>query len=176
MRWASACASSALLAFGAVSAPEASAQALPAEIDHAIQQAGLPREALAVVVQEVGAEAPRLAWRADWPVNPASLIKLVTTYAALDLLGPAWTWTTPVWLDGPVADGVLEGDLVIKGQGDPKLVLERVWLLLRRVQQMGVREIRGDIVLDRSAFEAAAGGAGDFDGEPLRPYNVGADA
>jgi D-alanyl-D-alanine carboxypeptidase/D-alanyl-D-alanine-endopeptidase (penicillin-binding protein 4) len=117
-----------------------------------------------------------LAWQIDQPANPASLMKLVTTFAGLDLLGPAWTWTTPVWLQGSVHDGVLEGNLVIKGTGDPKLVVERVWLILRRVQQMGVREIRGDIVLDRSAFFAPDQGAGDFDGEPTRPYNVRADA
>ena len=73
-------------------------------------------------------------------------------------------------------DGVLEGNLVIKGSGDPKLVLERLWLLLRRVQQLGVREIRGDIVLDRSAFAVPEQHPGDFDGEPLRPYNVRPDA
>ena len=71
---------------------------------------------------------------------------------------------------------MLDGDLVIQGSGDPKLVLERIWLLLRRVQQLGVREIHGDIVLDRSAFEVAPTPPGDFDGEALRPYNVGADA
>lgn len=130
------------------------------------------------VVQEVGAATPRWAWQADAPANPASLMKLLTTFAALDLLGPAWRWNTPVWLNGSVADGVLTGDLVIQGSGDPKLVLERVWLLLRRVQQLGVREIRGDIVLDRSAFAAApqAPTPADFDAEPLRPYNVRADA
>ena len=71
---------------------------------------------------------------------------------------------------------MLQGNLVIKGNGDPKLVLERMWLLLRRVQQAGVREIRGDIVLDRSAFVPGEINPADFDGEPLRPYNAGADA
>ena len=110
------------------------------------------------------------------PVNPASLLKLATTAAALDLLGPASTWATPVWLAGPLRDGVLDGPLVIKGNGDPKLVLERVWLLLRRVRALGVSEIRGDIVLDRSAFTIPATSPADFDGEPLRPYNVHPDA
>jgi D-alanyl-D-alanine carboxypeptidase/D-alanyl-D-alanine-endopeptidase (penicillin-binding protein 4) len=107
-------------------------------------------------------------------------MKLVTTFAALDLLGPAWTWSTPVWLLGsvrnPGPEGVLEGSLVIKGSGDPKLVLERIWLLLRRVRQAGVREIRGDIVLDRSAFSDLGQSPADFDGEPLRPYNAQPDA
>jgi D-alanyl-D-alanine carboxypeptidase/D-alanyl-D-alanine-endopeptidase (penicillin-binding protein 4) len=71
---------------------------------------------------------------------------------------------------------VLEGDLFIRGSGDPKLVLERVWQGLRRLQQAGVREIRGDIVLDRSAFAPAEGSPADFDGDPMRPYNVQPDA
>ena len=159
----------------------AAAAPLPPEVAAALDRAKLPRDALVAVVQEVGAATPRLAHQADQAVNPASLTKLVTTFAALDLLGPHWTWATPVWLQGAVTDGVLRGNVVIKGSGDPKLVVERVWLLLRHLQQLGVREIRGDIVLDRSAFAPAEPGApepdaADFDGEPLRPYNVRADA
>lgn len=149
---------------------------LPPEIFTALDRAKVPAEAMVVVVQEVGSARARLSWQPDLPVNPASLTKLLTTYAALELLGPAWAWNTPVWLNGSVRDGVLEGDLVIKGTGDPKLVVERLWLLLRRVQQLGVQEIRGDIVLDRSAFNVPPQHPGDFDNEPLRPYNVRADA
>ncbi len=105
-------------------------------------------------------------------MNPASVMKLVTTTAALDLLGPAFTWRTPVWVDGPVVNGVLKGNVVIQGQGDPKLVLERVWLLLRRLQGLGIQTIGGDIVLDSSMFALPASDAADFDGEPLRPYNA----
>jgi len=166
----------ALLAAGLALAAGAAAARLPPEIYAALERARLPPESLVVVVQEVGSTRSRLAWRADVPVNPASLTKLLTTYAALDLLGPAWTWSTPVWLQGSITDGVLDGNLVIKGSGDPKLVPERLWLLLRRVQQLGVREIKGDIVLDRSAFSVPEQNPADFDGEPLRPYNVRADA
>ena len=150
---------------------------LPAAVEAALQRAQVPKEALSVVVHDLGTAQPRLSWQSQTPVNPASLMKLLTTAAALDLLGPAWTWNTPVWLTGTVQpNGVLEGNLVIKGSGDPKLVVERLWLLLRRVQQLGVREIRGDIVLDRSAFVVPEENPADFDGEPLRPYNASADA
>jgi D-alanyl-D-alanine carboxypeptidase/D-alanyl-D-alanine-endopeptidase (penicillin-binding protein 4) len=84
-----------------------------------------------------------------------------------------------VWLQGALpggGSGVFEGDVFIKGSGDPKLVVERVWLMLRRLQQLGVREIHGDIVLDRSAFEVPEQDPANFDGEALRPYNVRADA
>ena len=160
----------------AATAAPTESRALPRSVDAALARSGVPRDAMVAWVQEVDATRPRLAWQAEKAVNPASLMKLVTTYAGLELLGPAFTWSTAVWLQGTVADGVLTGNLVVKGNGDPKLVLERMWLLTRRVQQLGVHEIRGDIVLDRSAFAPGETNPADFDGEPLRPYNAGADA
>ena len=109
-------------------------------------------------------------------MNPASVMKLVTTFAALDLLGPAYTWSTPVYLDGTVQDGALRGNVYVRGQGDPALVLERLWLLLRRLQGQGVQVIVGDIVLDNTAFSVPAHDAAQFDGEPQRPYNAAPDA
>jgi D-alanyl-D-alanine carboxypeptidase/D-alanyl-D-alanine-endopeptidase (penicillin-binding protein 4) len=117
----------------------------------------------------------RLSHRADASMNPASVMKLITTYAGLDLLGTDFTWTNRVYVDGPVTDGVLDGNLIIRGSGDPKLVLERVDALLRQVMAQGVREVRGDIVLDRSVFEVPERHPGAFDDEPLRPYNASPD-
>ncbi len=156
--------------------PAGATGTLPPEADRALQRAGVPTAALVAVVLDAATGRTVLSLGERQAVNPASLAKLFTTAAALDQLGPAWTWSTPVWLRGPVRDGVLDGSLHIRGSGDPKLVLERLWLLLRRVQQMGVREIRGDIVLDGSAFAAGDGSPADFDGEATRPYNVRADA
>ena len=151
----------------------ASSDVLPAEVRAALKAAGVPPEALAVAVHDAGTGKRLLSWNDSRPVNPASLMKLLTTQAALERLGPAWTWSTPVAWAGPLSSaGVLDGSVYIKGSGDPKLVVERVWLLLRRIQQLGVREIRGDIVLDNSAFAVPDSHAGDFDGEVLRPYNV----
>ncbi len=152
------------------------AAALPPEVASALRRAHVPDEAVSVVLQEAGSARQVLSHNAETAMNPASLTKLLTTLVALDQLGPAWTWSTPLWLQGTLRDGVLDGSLIIKGSGDPKLVVERVWLLLRRVQQLGVREIRGDIVLDRSAFALGRGDSADFDGDPTRPYNVLPDA
>jgi D-alanyl-D-alanine carboxypeptidase/D-alanyl-D-alanine-endopeptidase (penicillin-binding protein 4) len=152
-------------------------QSLPPEVEAALQRAKLPRDAVTMLVVDAEGRAPaRLSHRASVAVNPASVMKLVTTYAALDLLGPAFTWSTPVYVEGAVRDGSLYGNLYIRGQGDPKLVLERIWLLLRRVQGLGVGTIEGDIVLDHSAFARIEADPGSFDGEPLRPYNVSPDA
>jgi D-alanyl-D-alanine carboxypeptidase/D-alanyl-D-alanine-endopeptidase (penicillin-binding protein 4) len=104
------------------------------------------------------------------------LSKLATTIAALDLLGPAFVWRTPLYIDGPVRDGVLQGNVYVRGSGDPRLVVERLWLLMRRLQGLGIQKIQGDIVLDRSAFDLPERNPASFDGEPLRPYNAAPDA
>jgi serine-type D-Ala-D-Ala carboxypeptidase/endopeptidase (penicillin-binding protein 4) len=159
----------------------ATAQTLPPEVEAALARAKVPRDALAAIVVDAapalnGKTVPLLSYRANASVNPASVMKLVTTYAGLELLGPAYTWPTPVFVDGSINNGVLTGNLIIQGRGDPKLVLERLWLLLRRVQGLGIKTITGDILLDRSAFAVAAQNPADFDGEPLRPYNAAPDA
>ena len=157
-------------------ADASAAQGLPPEVEAALAASALPRDAVVLLVAPAEGGPPRLAHRADVAVNPASVAKLATTYAALDLLGPAFTWKTPVFFDGPVRNGVLQGNLVVQGLGDPKLVIERLWLLLRQVQARGVHTIAGDIVLDRGAFAVPPVDPAAFDGEPLRPYNVAPDA
>lgn len=160
----------------ALFAGAAAAQALPPEVEKALAAAQMPRDAVVMLVAPAEGGPARLEHRAGAAINPASVAKLTTTFAALELLGPSYTWSTPVFVDGPVRNGVLEGNLYLKGQGDPKLVIERLWLLLRRVQALGIRRINGDIVLDRSAFALPAHDPAAFDGEPLRPYNAGPDA
>ena len=150
---------------------------LPPEVQSALQRAKVPSENFHVMVVDTHASStPRLSHQAQVRVNPASLMKLATTTAALDMLGPAFVWRTPVYVDGPVRDGVLQGNIYIKGTGDPRLVVERLWLLMRRIQGLGIHKIQGDIVLDRSAFDVPARDAASFDGEPLRPYNAAPDA
>lgn len=150
---------------------------LPRTVETALHNAKVPREALHVMVIDPHAAAtPRLSHQAHAAVNPASLMKLATTTAALDVLGTHFVWRTPVYVEGTLRDGVLQGHVYVRGSGDPRLTVERLWLLLRRVQGLGIQKIQGDLVLDRSAFELPARDAASFDGEPLRPYNAAPDA
>lgn len=178
---------------------------LPSPIAAALQRAAIPAGAASFYVQEVGAfsrrearhEAsaasgamtvaparfavrgefrPLLSVRSDRPMNPASTMKLVTTYAALELLGPAYTWKTVAASNAPVVGATLEGDLYLRGAGDPKLVYESFWLLLRQLRARGIQSLHGDLVLDRGLFDAGAYDPSAFDNEPVRPYNVGPDA
>ena len=158
--------------------PLAARGSLPPAVEAALARARLPRDALSVFEADAqdGRAPARLSYRAQVPVNPASVMKLVTTYAALDQLGPAYAWNTPVYVDGSVRAGSLKGNVYLRGQGDPTLVMERLWLLMRRLQGQGIHVIVGDIVLDRSAFDLVGHDPAQFDGEPLRPYNAAPDA
>jgi D-alanyl-D-alanine carboxypeptidase/D-alanyl-D-alanine-endopeptidase (penicillin-binding protein 4) len=127
-------------------------------------------------VQAVGERHALLGINAERALNPASTMKLVTTFAALDLLGHNFTWKTQVWTTGSLNGDTLEGDLILKGGGDPKLTLENLWLLARALRARGLRNIHGDLVLDRSYFNGVEHDPARFDAEPLRPYNVGPDA
>ena len=149
---------------------------LPYPVRLALRQVQVPPDALSVLVTPLNEDSlrPRLAHRDNEPMNPASVMKLFTTWAGLQLLGPEHVWRTRIYTDGRLQDGVLMGNLVVQGGGDPKLVLERAQTLLEQVRSAGVQEIRGDIVLDNSVFEVTPRSE-PFDDEPLRPYNVTPD-
>ena len=155
---------------------QAGANDLPAPVAQALKGAGIPVAATAVWVREVDAARPLVAVNPRAALNPASTMKLVTTYAALDLLGPAYVWKTEAFATGTLADGVLTGDLHLRGGGDPKLTYDQFERLLRQIRARGIREIRGDLVLDRGAFAINGADPGRFDAQPMRPYNVAPDA
>lgn len=152
------------------------AQELPVPLRDALKRAEIPADAAAVYVREVSGGPVLIAHNEQQSFSPASVMKLVTSTAALELLGPTYTWKTRVFADGVQRGDVLDGDLIIKGSGDPKLTLENFWLFLRRIRARGIRKINGNLLLDRSVFEEATHDAAAFDGDPLKPYNVGPDA
>lgn len=149
---------------------------LPAPVAQALAAVRVPPSAVAIAVQDAIADRPVLRANEALPMNPASAMKLLTTFAALEILGPAFRWKTEAYLQGTLRQGVLEGDLVLKGGGDPRLDMESFWVLLRALRAKGLREIRGDLVLDRGYFARASADPGAFDGDPFRPYNVAPDA
>jgi serine-type D-Ala-D-Ala carboxypeptidase/endopeptidase (penicillin-binding protein 4) len=154
----------------------ASAQGIPAPVAEELKRAGIPADAVALVVREAGADKTVASHQPSKPVNPASVMKLATTAAALDLLGPAFAFKTEVFSRGKLQNGVLEGDLFIKGSADPKLTYEKLWMSVRQLRERGIREIKGDIVLDRSYLAPVEHDSARFDGKVRRAYNVGPDA
>ena len=142
---------------------------LPPEVLSALKEAGIAQRSVSVVVQSVDGQQTLVRHNSRQAMNPASAMKLVTTYAALELLGPAHTWKTEALSDS-------DGNLYLRGSGDPRLAQEQFWLLLRQLRVRGIGDIAGDLVLDRSAFTLPVHDPAEFDNEPLRPYNAGPDA
>jgi D-alanyl-D-alanine carboxypeptidase/D-alanyl-D-alanine-endopeptidase (penicillin-binding protein 4) len=174
-----------LVAAGMLLASSGFTQDLPQNVTEAFRRAGIPLASVGAWVQRLqagpaaqvgGPDTATIALNDGLPFNPASTMKLVTSAAALEILGPAYTWKTRAYADGPLVGGELQGDLFIKGSGDPRLVQENLWLFLRQLRDRGIRDIRGDLVLDSSLFEPVAYDPAQFDGDPLRAYNAGSDA
>ena len=151
------------------------AEGLPPNVLKALKAAQIPAANVAVVIQQVDSPQTLVAHNATQAMNPASVMKLLTTYAALDLLGPAWTWKTTAWIENVAVDGRLEGNLYLKGSGDPRFAIEHLSGLLRQLRVRGIQHISGDVVLDRTAFNVPSIDPGAFDDKPMRPYNVGPD-
>ncbi|MGA1059526.1 MAG: D-alanyl-D-alanine carboxypeptidase/D-alanyl-D-alanine-endopeptidase, partial [Burkholderiaceae bacterium] len=142
----------------------------------AMAQANLPIDSLSAVIQPAGGGHDLLSVAPNRPMNPASIAKLLTTTAGLDLLGPSYLWHTEFLTDGQVQGNRLQGNLYVRGGGDPKLVLERIEAIYAQLQAQGIRHIEGDLVLDNRAFAPVVPDADGFDGQVLRPYNVQPDA
>ena len=145
---------------------------LPATVVEALKIAGIPQQSVAVYVHAVEAKSPILSHNADKSMNPASVMKLVTTNAALDVLSPTYRWKTEVYRDGNVNNGVLDGNLIIKGYGDPSFKAQEFWRLLMSLQQAGVKQINGDLIIDKSYFAKNGGARHAFDDETWRAYNA----
>ncbi len=162
----------ALIACGSALLPPAHAADLPEPIARILRVHKIPADGVSIVVQAVDEDAPRLSFNADVARNPASVVKLVTTWTALDILGPTHTWPTRAYALGPLENGVLKGDLLLRGYGDPYLVLEDFWKMLGDLRRRGVRDIEGDLVLDDSLFAIDEHDPAAFDGDGFRLYNV----
>ena len=99
---------------------------LPASVSEALRKARIPLSSVGIVVREINSSTPLIQVNAKQSMNPASTMKLLTTYAALELLGPAYTWRTEAYIDGKLENGVLYGNLIIKGYGNPKINSEHL--------------------------------------------------
>ncbi len=168
----------ALAIIGCLSAP-AWAMAdpeIPAPVAQVIAAERLPAGAVSFAILETASGRLVIGQNPDTPRSPASTIKVITTIAALESLGPAYTWHTRALVRGALRNGVLDGDLVLQGGGDPYMTLERWWSFAHALRAKGLKTIRGDVVIDNTAFSLPPEDPAEFDGRPNRPYNVVPDA
>jgi D-alanyl-D-alanine carboxypeptidase/D-alanyl-D-alanine-endopeptidase (penicillin-binding protein 4) len=165
-----------LVSLLALAGPAATGEQLPEPVRSVLNLREVPADSLSVHVADVETGEVIVDWMSNEPRNPASTLKLMTTLAALDILGPAYSWQTDVYALGPIEDGRLDGDLLIRGTGDPFLVTERVWELARALRRTGLEIIDGDLIVDDSYFDVGPYDPGAFDQQPLRAYNVAPNA
>jgi D-alanyl-D-alanine carboxypeptidase/D-alanyl-D-alanine-endopeptidase (penicillin-binding protein 4) len=137
-----------------------------------LAEAGVSDDEVGLLAAPVDGGAPLASWNHEVAFNPASTMKLLTTYAALAMLGQDYRWRTEVHLGGPLSGDTLYGDLVVRGGGDPKLVIEDMLALVARMRAAGLREIRGDLIVDDALYALGKGPFEPFDGDASQPYNV----
>lgn len=164
-------------AFSAVTSPDSTlawveAHAVAAPLRAALERSGVESQDYGLVVRPVDGNGIAFEHNAHIPFNPASTMKLVTTHAAIGLLGSDYRWITGIYATGLIEEGVLKGDLIIKGGGDPKLVIEDMTELVAKLRGSGLRDIRGDLVIDDSIYGVGPERQPSFDGDDARPYNV----
>ena len=149
---------------------------LPEKITSIFQRHKIPLDSISLYITDAESNEPIILFNENAPRNPASTIKLLTTMAALDILGPSYIWKTDFYIDGKLENGRLFGNLIIKGGGDPFLSKENLWHILFSLQARGIRHIEGDLVIDDSLFEKETGSPADFDNKPYHVYNIFPDA
>ncbi|NVO77341.1 D-alanyl-D-alanine carboxypeptidase/D-alanyl-D-alanine-endopeptidase [Undibacterium oligocarboniphilum] len=147
---------------------------LPASAQRILDQAGIPASAVSIVALSANTNKAVLSVNPEAGFSPASTMKLLTSLVALEELGPAFRWKTQLLTDSPVRKDVLNGDLYLRGGGDPDLNWEKFSVMLRALRNQGIRKIRGNLILDRSYFQPSRPdlGAPAFDEFPDAYYNV----
>ncbi len=149
---------------------------LPAPVLRAMHKQKVLAKNISVSVDPVDGNGLKLNFNDKIPRTPASIEKIVVSALALDILGPARVWKTQALSEAEIENGALKGDLYLMGKGDPTFTAERFWLLLDNLRARGIKDIQGDVYIDRSFFKLPKHNPFSFDGEGNRPYNLGADA
>lgn len=156
--------------------------AIPSNIRASLERNQIPQDAISISVTEIESGRPGkhsakniLSWRSSEPMNPASTMKVLTTLASLDILGPQYRWRTNVYTDGVIRQGTLKGNIYLQGSGDPKLIPEELAKLMKDLQALGIQKIDGNLFFDRSAYAPSVMEHNTIDGESLRAYNVPPD-
>ncbi len=152
--------------------------ALPAAVTSRLVAASIPESAFAALAVRLSDGRVMYAHNANAPLQPASTLKVLTSIVALDVLGPTYRGRTDLRSSGEIRDGVLLGDLVIRGFANPDFDTDAMRTALTTLAHQGVKEIRGDVILDRNFFFPARTDIGlpPFDESPEFQYNVIPDA
>ena len=151
---------------------------LPEGVVARLRAANMPQDSLGVIVLRAADGRTVLAHRANKAMQPASILKTLTSIVALERLGPSYRGKVELRSAGEVNAGTLKGDAVLRGLGSPDFDWRALQALLQTLYFSGVRTIAGDLVLDRSYFQPSRPDKGvpPFDESPEFRYNVIPDA
>ena len=168
-----ACASSASSAAAGWSEPAAG---LPPAVADLLRASNIPQQALGAIV--LRGDSTLLSHGAATSMQPASTMKLLTSMVALEQFGPAFRARTELRSSAEQVDGVLTGDLILRGGADPDFDADALKRMLQGLRNQGISQIRGDLILDRGLFQPARPdlGLAPFDESPELRYNVIPDA
>ena len=113
---------------------------------------------------------PVASKRQDEPINPASVVKVGTSLWALERLGPDFRFETRFFARGKVdvARGVLEGDLVVRGAGDPDFQAESAFLVASALNQVGIKQVKGAVVVSRDFWMGWENGSSGVEPDPVK--------
>ncbi len=151
--------------------------ALPSGIEEQIKKSGISKKDISIYIKEVGAGGKVIAsLNADKTRTPASVIKVLATYAAVLKLGFDYRWPTQFYTTGSLQNGVLRGDLLVKGFGDPALASKDLESIVATIKAKGIQKITGNIVIDRNYFDVGSKDNSGFDQHTFSPYNAMPDA
>ncbi|MEN8220100.1 MAG: D-alanyl-D-alanine carboxypeptidase/D-alanyl-D-alanine-endopeptidase [Pseudomonadota bacterium] len=126
---------------------------LTQKIDKALKARCLDKNQTSVSVVALPSGEVVYARNTDKPLLPASVMKLVTTAAALHYLGPEYRFKTEFLYSGKRKGSLLQGDLIIRGGGDPRLSTEDLWGIATKIKASGINEITGNLVVDMHFFD-----------------------
>ena len=151
--------------------------ALPSGIESIVKKSGIPRSDISIYIKEAGKSKRVVAsLNATKTRVPASVIKVLTTYSALLKLGFDYRWPTSFYTTGKMKNGVLKGDLLVKGFGDPSLSTKDLKSIVANIRAKGIRKVTGNIVVDKSYFDVGTKNNSGFDKHTYSPYNAMPDA
>lgn len=155
-----------------------SAQAqLPSEVEQALRAEQVAVDGVSAWVYRLDDKQLLLSHQANVPRNPASVMKLLPAYAALELLTPSFRWETDFYALRPVQAGKLTDGLWVKGSGNPSLNDADLRDIVNELKQKwGINEICCELVLDSTAYAKQAFNPAAFDNKPYRAYNAPAEA
>lgn len=154
----------------ALVAPAAAADIVPAAVGKILAKHKLSTKVTGLYVAWKSGK-PLAMLNLDRPFNPASSIKLVTSMAALDILGPGHRWNAGLYAAAPIVEGSVRGDLYFHGEGDPYLTNQSLLHLVAGLHRRGISSVAGDLVVDESIFEIPSYDPAAFDGRGTRAYN-----